>query len=89
MPKIKPSDVPLKNSYSDLEFRYVAIRTSRDVKTLLYMLKEYETKARGVKMFNDDIIILLCACYMDKYNLDFWNPEKPQYKRVGRLLNNG
>jgi len=89
MPKKTPIDIPLKNNYSSFEFPDVLIHVSGDVKKLLYMLKEYESKKNDTKVNNNDILIMLCSCYMDVHDLDFWNPENPQHKRVGGLLNNG
>lgn len=89
MVKITAKDVPLKNTYETFELPDVLIHVSGSVKTLFYMLKEYESKQKDTRITNNDMLILLCWCYMDQYNLDFWNPKQPQYKQVEGLVDNG
>jgi hypothetical protein len=89
MNRKKPEDIPLKNGYSHFELPDVLIHVSGDVKTLFYMLKEYESKKNDTRITNNDMLIMLAKCYMDKNDLDFWNPKHPQYKQIEGVVDDG
>jgi hypothetical protein len=82
---LKPCDIPLKTEYG-FELPDVLIHVSGEVKTLFYMLKEYESMKHDRKINNNDMMVLLFAEYQKRHGLNFWNPERPQYVKIAELI---
>lgn len=80
------TDLGLKTRYCFLD-RHIGsvIQVRADVKTLVYMIKEYASDQTDTKLTNDDILIILSKEYQEKHNLSLWNPDNPQWKRIERI----